>query len=100
MVTLDKSAILTNTHYIGTILSFSIMLVAQRFRALCPSAFMRSHLEYCVQPLGPQHKKGIKLMEQLQRRAVNRGLEHHRNIQGTSGHCVEGHGIVRTIDDG
>lgn len=84
MVTLDKSAILTNTHYIGTILSFSIMLVAQRFRALCPSAFMRSHLEYCVQPLGPPAQKGHQANgaapeEGCEQRA-GAPQEHSRNI--------------------
>ena len=54
-------------------------------------AIIRPHLEYRIQAWGPQHKDDMKLLNQVQKRAMKkiRGLEHSSMKTGMAAGLVQ-----------
>ena len=64
-------------HVLGCIISSMASRLGEVILPLC-SALVRPHLEYCIQMWSPQHRRGMDLLEDLQRRATKmiQGMEH------------------------
>ncbi|KFU84010.1 hypothetical protein M959_09492, partial [Chaetura pelagica] len=64
-------------HILGCIKRSMTSRAGEAILPLC-SALVRPHLEYCIQLWNPQYRKGIDLLETIQRRATKmiKGLEH------------------------